>query len=134
MQQFKIALLREGATKMTCREAKCEQYERGWITVVDERSDKGARQAQYIRTQAGRKFIEFPSEGASLHLQGEIAIAYGLTVFKFFSGQECFRPHADREVVFSQQKGARRRVYTPRDFNESFNEEAAKVAETAGRG
>jgi len=130
-QQFKIALLDDGATKMTCREAQCGQYERGWITVVDERTARGARQAHYIRAEAGRKFIEFPSEEAGEHLGGEMAMAIGcgLTVFKFYAGQPCFAAHADREVMFVHQEGERRRMLMPREFNARFNEEAAKAAE-----
>ena len=129
MQTFKIALLDDGKTKRACKEANCRNYENGWITVVDERSTRGQAQAHYIRTQAGRKFVEFPSEEASEHLNGEIALAYGLTVFKFYAGQQCFAEHADREVLFVHQQGERRRLHTPRDFNEHFNQEAAKAAE-----
>lgn len=128
-QQFKIALLDDGKTKMTCREAQCQQYERGWITPVDERTARGQQQAHYIRKESGRRFVEFPSEEAAEHLGGEMAMAYGLTVFKFYAGQTCFGQHADREVLFVHQQGEKRRLHTPREFNQRFNEEAARAAE-----
>lgn len=136
-QQFRIALLGgKHATRLTCSEARCLQYERGWLTIVDERTDMGRKQAHYIRTESRRGFVEFRSEDAGAHLDGEtVAIPDGMTVFKFYAGQQCFGTHEDREVVFVHQKRDVRRVHSrPLDFNEHFNEEAAKLAEAAERG
>lgn len=134
-QRFKITLLREGATRMTCREANCSQYENGWMTILDESTEQGAAGAHYIRTESGRRYIAFASEEATNHLGAAgLKIAAGMTVFKFYPGQECFREHADREVVFSHHQGERRRIHTPRDFNEHFNESAQKAVEAAERG
>lgn len=132
-QQFKIKMLREGATRMTCREADCQQYENGWMTILDESTDQGKAGAHYIRKESGRHFIAFQSEEATNHLGfAGMTIAPGMTVFKFFPGQTCFREHLDREVVFSQHKGDRPRLFQPRDFNEAFTEEAAKAVERIG--
>lgn len=137
-QHFRIALLREGATRMTCREAKCQQYERGWMTVVDETSDLGQQQAHYIRTESGRRFVSFTADNppsAHAAIVAGMQIAGGMTVFLFYAGQECFREHADREVLFAHDKGQRRRVHTrPQDWMEHFNEEAYRAAETARKG
>lgn len=75
--------------KATCAEIECIHYRHGWLTVVDESSELGARQAGYIRATSGRRFEE-KSEG-------------GLTHFTFYAGQECFREHyvsLDREPQY----------------------------------
>lgn len=62
----------------TCDEAGCLAQRHGWTTTVDESTDLGARQAHYIRSQSGRKFVE--ERGP-------------LTVFTFEAGQKCFATH-----------------------------------------
>ena len=132
---FRVRLLTEGATRLTCREANCQQMEHGWMTILDETTRQGQAAAHYIRREAGRRFIAFASEEATNHLGAAgLSIAPGLTVFKFWPGQTCFRQHLDREVVFSQQKGEARRLFQPRDFNEAFNESAQRAVETARKG
>ena len=137
-QRFRVAMIREGATPMTCIEAKCEQHEKGWMTVIDETSDLGQRQSQYIRAESGRRFVSFRSENPPSQYAALIAgtqMAAGLTVFIFYAGQRCFRDHADREVLFVHDKGDRRRVHAnPRDFTEHFNEEAERAVTAARRG
>lgn len=135
-QNFRIGLLDEGATRMSCLEARCEQYERGWVTVVDESSDLGQKQAHYIRKESGRGFTECRSEEADEHLGGEgISIPPGMTVFIFAPGQPCFQEHRDREVVFVHEKRGATRVHAnPLDFNEHFNEEAYKVGREIEKG
>lgn len=66
--------------KATCAEVRCENYERGWATRIDERTELGQRQAGYIRTVAGRHF----TEGRD---------AEGWTVFTFPAEQQCFGEH-----------------------------------------
>lgn len=62
----------------TCEEDDCEQYLKGWKSVIDESTGLGQQQAHYIRKQSGRKFTESTDEQP------------GLTVFTFESGQACF--------------------------------------------
>lgn len=156
-QNFKIAMVREGATKMTCQDAHCAHYENGWATMIDESSELGQRQAFWIRNAAARKYKEFPSEEAPEHMgESGANIPAGMTVFLFYPGQKCFQEHLDREVLFVAQKGRRgmatvgvgpikarvpqfyaesSRVHVnPRDFNEHMNEEAEKAAAALGRG
>lgn len=64
----------------TCEEAECGAYERGWRTLVDETSELGQRQAHYIRSLSGRRFVEARN-------------AEGLTEFVFEAGQRCFAQH-----------------------------------------
>jgi hypothetical protein len=67
----------------TCAQARCEAYERGWATAVDEGSALGQAQAHYIRRESGRAYREGRDEA-------------GLTVFVFGAGQRCFRSDQHR--------------------------------------
>mgnify|MGYP001612914864 CR=1 FL=1 len=131
-------MLREGATPMTCREAKCEDEARGWMTLCDESSELGQRQAHYIRREAGRRFVEFASidpPSAYAEMIAHVEVPAGITVFLFYAGQRCFRQHADREVLFVHDKGARKRVHAkPADWMEDFNTEADRAVTAARRG
>lgn len=121
MQKFGITLLRDGQTKMTCAEANCDNWRNGWITVIDPLSEIGGRQANYIRRESGRGFVELPADDADPAWN----VPAGMIVFKFFAGQACFGEHADREVILSHG----RRVHTqPSEWTEDFNETAAKAA------
>ncbi|UOZ10546.1 hypothetical protein [Amycolatopsis sp. WQ 127309] len=66
--------------KATCDEVDCEAQEFGWASAIDETTDLGQRQAQYIRTLSGRRF-------------GEHRNSAGLTIFEFAPGQQCFTAH-----------------------------------------
>lgn len=131
-QVFKITRLPDSGATMTCQEARCPNYEHGWVTVLDPANPQHQKAAHDIRTRLGRRFIEFPSEEAGEHLDGEgIDLPGGLLVFKFYAGQQCFKAHEDREVVFSHD----RRIHVnPRDFNEDFNETVDRIATARGRG
>lgn len=76
--------------KAGCAEVDCQHYLEGWLTVVDETTELGQKQAHYIRTESGRKFVEsrgyeFPDDEL-----GERRIAETLTCFRFEPGQRCF--------------------------------------------
>ncbi len=64
----------------TCDEAGCLARAHGWQTAVDETTDLGQRQAHYIRSVAGRRYVERRTE-------------VGLTAFTFEAGQICFATH-----------------------------------------
>ncbi len=66
----------------TCEEAECEEYQRGWKTMVDLDSELGQRQAFYIVKESGRKFQ------AERHGQ--------IVEFIFEPGQKCFTQHKVR--------------------------------------
>jgi hypothetical protein len=146
-QRFNIVLSEELATRMSCQEAECQQYRNGWVTTLDEGSEQGASDAHWIRTESKRGFIECRSEDALTYLDNQgFTFPPGLTVFIFAPGQDCFREHKDREVVFLHQRGllvgahgfqatAEPRVHTrPQDFNEHFNESAYAVERMVQRG
>ena len=140
MQNFKVSLLGgEYATPMSCREAHCEQYEKGWISTMNPADPDHAILIDWLRRrQSGREFREYPSEEALAYLppcNENIILPPGLIVFLFEPGQQCFREHEDREVVFSHTKRGQRRIHAaPRDFNEHFNEEAYSVQRARERG
>lgn len=151
-QHFNIRLLGgEFATPMSCKEAGCSNYANGWLTVLDPANADHAAMANWIRQKSGRRFYVFHGADALeavLRLEGDALltvtdelramlerVAPGLVVFLFPPGQSCFKVHEDREVVFTQTKRDRRRAFDrPREFNESFNEEAYQVARARERG
>lgn len=68
----------------TCAEADCRHHREGWVSIIDEGNDLGAKQAYYIRNQSGRHFKEDRNQ------------APGLTAFIFEAGQTCFQQHQIR--------------------------------------
>src|SRR3990167_6633203 len=52
------------ALQMSCREAGCEQYERGWVNILDPENDEHAQLANWFHNGSGRQFFEFRSEDA----------------------------------------------------------------------
>lgn len=75
-----------------CADVGCEQYKRGWRTVIDETTELGAKQAHYIRHEAKRDFVEGKTDA-------------GLTVFTFAALQRCFREHRTRPVQYLVREG-----------------------------
>jgi hypothetical protein len=150
-QHFRIGLLKEQATRMTCREANCAQERSGWVTVLDVGQQKHREAARLIKQDSGRRFIEVASEGAREYLAQHAAglgitvtpelaglldrTPPGMAVFIFPPGQQCFRAHLDREVLFVHDTPARTRVHTrPLDWNEDMNIEADKINRIRQRG
>ena len=79
----------------TCAEADCPSLARGWLSVIDESTDLGQRQAAYIRRDSGRKFVEARNP-------------LGLTEFTFDPGQACFVEHRvplEREPLYVVRDG-----------------------------
>ncbi|PXY27436.1 hypothetical protein [Prauserella muralis] len=117
----------------TCAEAGCGHHLRGWRTTVDERTDLGQFQADYIRKSSGRAFSEHRDDS-------------GMTVFTFEPGQACFaaaqhRVRVDRQELFVVRGGDHRgstgliRQHTrPEDWVEDFAEHQTKLAEVINQG
>lgn len=68
---------------VSCEDAECGNYLRGWMTTIDERTELGKKQAHYIRSLSGRSFT------------AEVN-AVGMTEFTFRPGQPCFQEHKER--------------------------------------
>lgn len=109
MQTYQIdAPLSSHFRTASCEEVNCPNHERGWVTVIDESTPLGKRQAAYIRetcrptsavlapgTQVRARFVEGRSPA-------------GWTEFRFGAGQECFKPHQvrlSREEIYSVRGG-----------------------------
>lgn len=81
-----------------CAEVECSAWAHGWKTSIDETTDLGTRQAQYIRAMSGRAFTESRNEA-------------GLTEFLFKPGQKCFGEHRvslERPELYVIRGGDRR--------------------------
>jgi hypothetical protein len=101
--------------KVACHLAGCDHWRIGWESIFDESTDLGQRQADYVRRRSGRTFSEYRTEA-------------GLTVFRFASGQRCFREHHTRRERFivrggdwrGNPRGDRREHARPADWVEDF--------------
>lgn len=166
-QAFRISMLGgEYATPMTCQEANCEAHRDGWFMALDvEGNDAHAEFATWVKEKSGRRFWEWRAphaleEALTRQASGDLKVtpqlramleglAPGMLVFCFPPGQQCFKRHEDREVVFAHRQGifvdqgrpaskfipTGERIHTnPRDFNEHHNEEAEKVNEAFQKG
>ena len=117
----------------SCEEAGCLAARHGWRSVIDERTQLGQAQAEYIRRQAGRRFGEHRDDA-------------GLTVFEFAPGQECFAEHRvsnDRPALYVVRDGDWRgnplgtqpRVHDrPQDWLDEFGEHQLRLADQIERG
>ena len=149
MQDFKIALLGgpDFATRMTCAEAGCGNYARGFAVVLDPEDEKHAGNARYIEWDSGRQYVKQRSEEAldyfvnhgeehGLVIHEELMVLLqrtppGMLVYVFPPGQQCFKRHQDREVVFTHDRYVHTR---PLDYNEDWNGEAHLINRAKQRG
>ncbi len=103
----------------TCEEDDCEQFIKGWQTVVDETTDLGQQQAAYIRGDKTRRHVE-SREIVELppHAPDAPPVnAVPRTVFRFEAGQKCFRQHRvplDRPEIYlvRGERGAQSLVHS----------------------
>ena len=81
----------------TCAETDCPHYLEGWTTIVPAMSP----QADYIRSESGRRFIEEKRED-------------GLVAFHFSPGQQCFNdPEAHKAKVPRARHSHKRPIDKP---------------------
>jgi hypothetical protein len=113
----------------SCEEVDCGNYLHGWMTAVNEATDLGRRQAHYIRSASGRRFIE-AGNGP-------------FTEFTFEPGQRCFATHQqplERDPVLLVRMGDWRgygptRVHVrPGDWIEDMQSTFDKVRDRQERG
>ncbi len=71
----------------TCEDVDCHAFLNGWATVVNEGSELGQAQADYIRHDRTRRHAEERT-------------AEGMTRFVFPAGQVCFRQSEHRQPLF----------------------------------
>lgn len=155
-QTFRIGLLSDparGAARMSCAEAGCENERNGWALVLDPDDAKHADAMRFIEGHSGRKYIKLESEeapdwvanhGASQGITdyaGKLAtiaasVPRGFALYIFPPGQQCFRIHVDREVVFAHADVRRNvRIHERfQDYREHWDEEAYRVNQMVQRG
>ncbi|MGH3587160.1 MAG: hypothetical protein ACRDQ0_12635 [Pseudonocardia sp.] len=126
---YQIVSPPDRTVKVACELVWCEAWLHGWETAVDEGTDLGRAQAEYIRTQSGRTFRERRTES-------------GLTVFRFESKQRCFADHKTRPERYSVRLGDWRpdgrgpaRTHTrAADWVEDFGLHQQRVADQQKKG
>lgn len=135
------------STRMTCAEADCPNYARGFAIVLDPQDDRHAKAAQHIEWDSGRRYVKQRSEDAldwfvnhgteqgfvlDRVLMGLLRqTPPGMLVYVFPPGQQCFQLHADREVHFRHDGYLHQR---PLDFNEDHNERMYEYRRAQERG
>ena len=128
--------------QVSCKQADCQGHREGWLSLIDEATDLGRKQAHYIRKESGRHFTEMRSEDAALHLKRE-EIPPHLTAFIFPPGQSCFEPHyepLERPAIHTVRGGDWRgtvsepHVMRPQDWIENFGEHQQKLSRAVQRG
>ena len=128
-QTYSISVGRDVEVVAACKDVGCEYWRDGWDTHIDESTDLGKAQASYIRRQSGRTFTE-------------LRTAAGITIFRFASGQRCFREHRTRPDLFVVRDGdwrgnptKRGRVHANgRDWAEDFAEHEIALADLRQKG
>ena len=92
MQTYQAVATSDQMVVVACATADCQAWRYGWETKVDETTDLGKRQADYIRRESGRTFAELKA--------GD-----GLTVFRFEPWQRCFADHRTRPARYLVRRG-----------------------------
>ncbi|WP_344890437.1 hypothetical protein [Actinomadura meridiana] len=126
---YAIVAPADRTVKAACELVGCQAWLNGWETAVDEHTDLGRAQAEYIRHQSGRTFREQRT-------------AAGLTVFVFESRQRCFAEHRTRPERYSVRngdwrptgRGPTRAHANASDWVEDFSEHQQRVADQKEKG
>lgn len=107
-----------------CHQVRCESWQFGWETVVDERTPLGQQQAAYIRQDSGRTFTEL-AQGTGTSV---------VTVFRFGPRQRCFAEHRTRPAAWLVRSGGIRRHDSMRDWIDDLGEHAGQLEDQLRRG
>lgn len=87
-RDYIVRMPRDTTVVAACHEVRCEAWQSGWETLVDEGTPLGQARADYIRHLSGRTFTEHRAEGGRM------------TVFRFEPRQRCFAEHRTRPAVW----------------------------------
>lgn len=80
---------------ISCEQAECPQYARGWKMTIDLNTDLGQKQAHYIKNLAGRSYKK-------------LSAVNGLVELEFAANQPCFGEHRvriDRPEIYRVKGG-----------------------------
>lgn len=126
MKTYSIASPTETHTRAAeCDEVDCDAHAGGWETLVNEATDLGVRQANYIRNHSARHFVE--------------SFEAGVTTFRFPPGEQCFEEHRvslDRPQLYIVSAGdwrgygKRRQHSGPDPWLNDFAEHQANLNKT----
>jgi hypothetical protein len=127
-QTYAYARGRDTVIKGTCQSVGCIAYAKGWDSVIDESTELGKSQADYIRHSSGRTFKELKD-------------AAGLTIFRFEAFQRCFTDHRTvpekfyvRKGDWRQNQGLIRRHVNGLDWAEDCSEQLDRIKTRIERG
>ncbi len=118
---------------ISCKEAGCEAYERGWKTTVDVATPLGQDQARYIENESGRTWRAGPHDSGNPRFRTYI----------FGAGQECFAEHTEqvRPGLYIKRDGdhrgnptGRRQEMSERSWLDDFGEHQQKLADLQKEG
>lgn len=130
----------------TCTEVDCEQQAHGWATVVDESTELGARQAEYVRGSCRPVQATLAADAGLIRRYVEARTPEGLTRFEFPAGQRCFREHRvplDRPELYIVRDGdwrgnprrtTPRRHTRPEYWVEDFHEHTDRLTQAIEKG
>lgn len=105
-----------------CHLVGCENWQYGWETLVDLRTQVGRENAEWIRSGgSGRTFRELPGGDE-------------ITVFRFEAGQRCFAEHRTRPARWLVRAGSIRRHAGMRDWLEDFGDHYGRLEDQARKG
>lgn len=119
-QTWSVKSRPDRAVKTVCERVGCPQWRHGWDSVIDESTQLGREQAEWIRTQSRRTFREQKT-------------AVGLTVFRFESGQRCFAEHSTMPEKYVVRGGDYRGVVGPVRVHAHAADWVEQVQEHMGR-
>lgn len=134
-QTYGVRALRGVHTRVvSCKEAGCLAYHRGWTTTVDMSTALGREQARYIVNDSGRRYHETTGLANLQQTQRE---------FMFPPGERCFQEHVVqfRPGLYLKRDGdwrgnptGRRQELSEQAWVDDFGEHQEKLAEQQKRG
>lgn len=119
-QTWSVKSRPDRAVKTVCERVACRAWREGWESVVDESTQLGREQAQWIRTLSRRTFREQRN-------------AVGLTVFRFEPYQRCFAEHSTMPEKYVVRGGDYRGVVGPVRVHARASDWVEHVQEHMGR-
>lgn len=121
-RDYLVRMPKDTTVRAACEDVSCESWRYGWDSLIDEATDLGKSQADYIRQHSGRTFREMRAPD-------------GLTVFRFDAHQRCFAEHRTRPArLLVRQGGQLREHATFSDIAEDYTEHTGRLAELVEKG